>query len=331
MNSGNLYVSDGALENNGNMRLLKFTQAQLPTNNAQMLYAPSAANIYFHNGSFGFNTLEPAFSLDNKLLVAYNPYSKSNSTHSLEYFNNIDTTGWQNPTGVFGDYLAFPYAMDFDEQGNLYVADMNRARVLKFLTPFGGITTPTPTQTPLTPTNTPSPTIAPSATPSPTNTPTPSPTPAAANLIVNGGFELDANNNGVLDNWTDNSRFKRSSTLKLQGQYSGLHNSSSNASYNINQTITGIVGNRNYTFSGWTNIPATSDSFSYRIQLIWKTSSGSTIRTDTLKTYSSPTSGWSQTLSTKTSPTNARSVIVRMDASSLRAMVYTDEFTLTSN
>ena len=49
-----------------------------------------------------------------------------------------------------------------------------------------------------------------------------------------------------------------------------------------------------YTLGGWTNIPATSDAFYYRLEVLWRNSSNSTIRTDIVRTYTGATGGWVQ-------------------------------------
>lgn len=175
-----------------------------------------------------------------------------------------------------------------------------------------------------TPTNTPTPTV--KLTPKPTLTPTPT-LVSSQNLILNPGFEM-ASDDRQPDNWTKNSRFTRRVGRIHSGSYSGRHYATDNASYNINQTVNNVTGNTSYAFSGWTNIPDTSDSFTYKIQLIWKNASGSNLRTDTLKTYNANTGGWKQTLVSKVSPANAASVVVRMKVESLNARIFADDFSI---
>lgn len=173
----------------------------------------------------------------------------------------------------------------------------------------------------------PTPTPLPSPTPSPSITPTPTP-PVSDQLLLNPGFELDDNRDGKPDNWTTNKNFTRSAGRIHSGSYAGRHYSTANAGYSINQTVRNISGNTNYSFSGWTNIPETNDSFTYKIQLVWKNTSGSNLRTDTLTTYKTNTGGWKQTLASKISPANSASVIVRMNVASLNAYVFVDDFSL---
>jgi VCBS repeat-containing protein len=152
-----------------------------------------------------------------------------------------------------------------------------------------------------------------------------------SNLIANGRVELDANGDGRPDSWTSNNRFTRSTAVVHGGTYAGRHNAPNNASYTISQIVSGITAGRTYQFSGWTNIPTTSDSFTYRLVLTWRNASGSTLRTDTVKTYTASTGGaWNSASGTYVAPTNAASVNVQMQVTSLNATIYADDFTLAS-
>ena len=203
--------------------------------------------------------------------------------------------------------------------------------------PSGPILTQTPTPTrilPPPPSERPTypPTPSPSLTPTPvllTPTLAPSPTPVLSDeLLLNPGFEIDNNKDGRPDNWTTNKNFTRSVGRIHSGSFAGRHFATNNAGYNISQTVKYIAGNTNYSFSGWTNIPDTSDSFTYKIQLVWKNDGGSTLRIDTLNTYNSNTGGWKQTLATVVSPAKAASVMVRMTVASLNAYIFADDFSL---
>jgi len=77
------------------------------------------------------------------------------------------------------DYYSMAYAAAFDESDNLYVASLNRNRVLIYKKPFTR-STPTPTATAtLTVTTTQTPT------PAPTQTVTPTPQPTAHHAVTN--------------------------------------------------------------------------------------------------------------------------------------------------
>lgn len=479
---GNLYVSDagGQDGNQGNMRLLKFNAAKITPNNTTMKYAVTPDNIWFYvSRTNRRNVIEPAFdpldSSNKRMVVGYNPYNFANSKHSIEYYDDISTTPASTmpvPSGVFNDFIMFPQSMDFDENGNLYVVDMNRFRVLKYLTPLGPpsttppasgpyscntdcdctcgiyqndcayvnknysegecmapdfcngfsgngdvacvnnvctfrnsytnnctgtpkptgyiqvgciragcsseickdpadpggftnciadpkyacynsarcerqgnglcgwtqttqlracLTAPAPTTTVSASVPTPVPTSAgiPTLTSIPTFTPTPTLVPVSiTNLLVNPGFEIDTNKDSRPDNWTSNGLFTKSTTSVHGGKYAGRHFSTYNKSYNINQTVKNIQSSTPYTFSGWFDIPKTSDTFKYKIELKWRNALGITIRTDTIKTYTTSTSGWTRAFATKTSPSSARSVVVRMSTSSLRGPIYVDDFSL---
>lgn len=61
---GNLFVSDHSLEIAGNKRLLAFSKDLFPTDNTEVIYAPSATKI-FHNVA----TFEPAFDSQNRMVI----------------------------------------------------------------------------------------------------------------------------------------------------------------------------------------------------------------------------------------------------------------------
>jgi len=184
--------------------------------------------------------------------------------------------------------------------------------------------TPTPSNTP-TPTNTPSST--PTTTPTPSSTPTATLTPTSANLLVNGGFELDSNGDGRPDNWTSNSRFTRSTTLVRTGGYAGKHLATNNSNYTISQQANSLAAGQLYSFSGAVNIPATSDTFTFKLDIQWRNSSGSTLRTDVVKTYNGTTSGnWDVvTAHLSAAPGGTNNALIRMVVTSLNATVYVDD------
>ena len=155
-----------------------------------------------------------------------------------------------------------------------------------------------------------------------------SPPPPSTNLLKNPGFELDANSDGRPDNWSSNSRFTRSDVLSYSGSSSGRHFATDNSGFTISQAVTGITGGKTYAFDSWTNIPATTDSFSYKIQIRWLNSSGSTISTSTIKTYTAATVGWNEAKTNLVAPGSAVKAQVRMVIKSLNAKIYADDFSL---
>jgi hypothetical protein len=167
-----------------------------------------------------------------------------------------------------------------------------------------------------TPTNTPIP-------PTPTRTPTPVP---VTNKLINPSFEADTNNDSKPDSWTTDNGFTRSSILVHTGGYAGRFFSNTNASYSILQNIKGIIPGRGYSFSGWVNIPTTTDNFTLALQAVWKKSNGGTISTSTVKTYSSSTGGWNNAAGSFVAPANAASVDFVLSVQSLKATIYVDDF-----
>jgi hypothetical protein len=155
----------------------------------------------------------------------------------------------------------------------------------------------------------------------------PPPPPPPGEKMTNRGFELDANGDNSPDNWTTNAAFTRSSAVVHSDSFSGRHSSTANAGYNVYQTATGITAGVNYAFSGWLNIPTTSDAFTFQIQLKWR-GSGGAIQTDTIFTRTSSTSGWIQMNANATAPAGATSVRVTMKLKSLNATIYVDDFSL---
>lgn len=106
------------------------------------------------------------------------------------------------------------------------------------------------------------------------------------------------------------------------------HFATNDASYATSQVVGGVVAGQTYSFSGWVNIPRTEDKFTFKIQLDWRDSANHTLGSDTVKTYSALTSGWSQATATVVAPPGASSCEVRMDITSLRAPIYVDDFAL---
>ena len=181
------------------------------------------------------------------------------------------------------------------------------------MTDFFGSGTPTPTATPTTP---------------PATTPTATPVPGSpTNLVVNGGFELDANGDHGPDSWTSDSRATRSSTSVHSGSYAMRHYATDNSSYTIRQNVPNLVAGATYNFGGWVNIPSTSDSFAFKLQVRWRNASNSVIRTDTIKAYSASTGGWKQATASLVAPAGTTNAQVSMVVSSLNAKIYVDDIT----
>jgi hypothetical protein len=133
--AGNLYVSDHALEVEGNHRLLEWDAAVLPTAPAAVQFAIPATRAFGTDGRFdrkgcdGVDPLcmpfEPAFDSTGRMVVGMNGYSP-------QRFPFVYDSPLTSPAhdARLGDYGSMPYAATFDDQDNLYVVDLNRHRVL---------------------------------------------------------------------------------------------------------------------------------------------------------------------------------------------------------
>ena len=158
---GNLWVSDHALEIEGNRRLLVFPTERLPTNNSTTLFAVRATKVFEGHGGRGQNlavsdyepratidnrnrgpleaaTWETAFDSMNRMVVGYNMYGGGRFAGVYE---NPLGPGTQ-PDAYLRDLWSMAYSATFDDNDNLYMADINRGRVLVYRNPFGN---PTPT------------------------------------------------------------------------------------------------------------------------------------------------------------------------------------------
>jgi hypothetical protein len=185
-------------------------------------------------------------------------------------------------------------------------------------------TTPTSTSTATnSPTSTPTNTV----TATPTHTPTPTLTPpAVGNLLINAGFEIDADNNSSPDSWSTNSRFTRSTAAVHGGAYTGRHSATDNSGYTISQAIGNLAAGQGYGFSGWVSIPSTKDKFTFAIDVQWRNASNTVLRTDTIKSFTGQSGGWSQATANMIAPAGTTNALVRMVVTSLNATVYVDDF-----
>jgi hypothetical protein len=151
------------------------------------------------------------------------------------------------------------------------------------------------------------------------------------NLIKNGGFGLDANGNNKPDYWVAdraNVQFTRTSFAKHDGAYSGRHSGTSNLSYSVRQDLNDVVAGETYHFSGWTRIPATTDTFTYRIRIIWFGSTGAKIGTTGIAAFTGPV-GWTLSERNVTAPGGTVRARIAMSVTSLNAIIYADTFSLT--
>src|SRR5581483_5893635 len=170
---GYLYVSDHGLEDAGNYRMLRWNPSTLSaaiaraTSLNMVQFAVPADFVYGTNGSFTVQGCypysnpapgicgpwEPAFNSDDSAMVV-GQNSQGPGMRFPVVFSQPESG--DNQVSYLKDFGPQSFSATFDNQNNLYVAELNRNRVLIYLQPLSA-----------TPTNTP--------TPSPTNTPTNSP------------------------------------------------------------------------------------------------------------------------------------------------------------
>ena len=181
--------------------------------------------------------------------------------------------------------------------------------------------TPTNTQTD-TPTNTPTDIATDTPTPTPTDTPAPSP---PSNLLLNPGFEIDGDNNNKPDSWGTSPKFKKSNEVVHGGSFAGKHSDTTDSDYTINQTVGGVSRGDNLS-------PEQLGKHSTVRRFILFQSPGAlaergnaNIRTDTIKNYTGPTSGWEQADSALVAPGGATVPLIRLNVSSLNATIYVDD------
>ena len=153
---GNLYVSDHSLEIAGNWRLLVFATHLTPMGNHSAILAPAAVRVISELGAvegryFAPNwelkrvrdvsgirrdeavaTWEPAFDSTNRMVVGFNGWFGPR----FVAFYDDPLVPRATPSGFLNDFGSMPYAATFDEYDNLYVADLNRNRVLIYWKPF---------------------------------------------------------------------------------------------------------------------------------------------------------------------------------------------------
>jgi CSLREA domain-containing protein len=151
---------------------------------------------------------------------------------------------------------------------------------------------------------------------------------AATSLLRNGGFELDDNNDAKPDSWSVNDRASRSNAVVHSGGYAMRHRAADNASYTIfSDTIENIRLNSAYNVAAWVNIPSTSDSFTFELQVRWRDAANNVVSTIPIRQFSAATNGWTSVSARLVSPESAAKAQVRMVVTSLNATVYVDDVT----
>ena len=160
---GNLYVSDHALEAEGNHRLLVFPRELTPFENIEPIFAPAATKVFETHGGPGFNlqvsdwerrkiidntdlgpvkvaAFEAAFNSQNDMAVGYNMYLGG------RFVGVYDDPLGENrfPSGYLYDLASMAHSGTFDDNDNFYVSDLNRGRVLVYWNPLNAPRQPKP-------------------------------------------------------------------------------------------------------------------------------------------------------------------------------------------
>jgi RHS repeat-associated protein len=299
------------------------------TDQAYTLAVNAAGEVYVagSTSSTSFPTANPiqaSYSLNEDAFVT----KLSAQGGSLLYSTYLGGSGWDMGNGIAlvgSDHIALA---GYTESPNFPTVAPFQHTIVgagdAFLVRIGD-SDPPPTATP-TPTHTPTSTPTHTPTPTPTNTPTAVPPSRPGNLLVNADMELDANADGRPDSWntSSTSKLSRSTAAVFSGSYAMRHAATDNGAHTVNQTVPNLTAGTTYTFAGWVSIPSTSDSFSFRLEIRWRTSSNTTISTPIVRTFSTATSGWTQANATLIAPAGTTNADVRMVASSLNAIVYVD-------
>ena len=147
------------------------------------------------------------------------------------------------------------------------------------------------------------------------------------NLLGNPSFEVDANNDGKPDVWSTNAKFTRNNSIAaIDGTYVGRFLAADNSGVTIQQVVPNLTAGGTYNFSGQVNIPATSDAFTFKIQVKWRNSSNNVISTSVVKTYTASTSGWNEATASLVAPIGTTNALVQMVVTNLNATIYVDKF-----
>lgn len=150
--------------------------------------------------------------------------------------------------------------------------------------------------------------------------------PPRDNLLDNPSFELDNDNNGAPDSWSNNSMFRRSSEVVHSGSYAGTFSASDDSRGTVKQIVYGLSGGVTYPVSLWVNIPPTTDSFAFKFKVRWRDANNNNLGTDVIKTYKTDTGGmWDQASADLVAPSGTASAIILLNVSSLNGTIYVDD------
>jgi hypothetical protein len=136
---GNVWVSDAALEAVGNLRLLEYDASLFRGIGTTARFSVPASRVFGTNGSFTVPgcqdalcaAFDVALARHGELVVGLNGIF--HGRFPLVYRDPLERP---HPDATLGDFHSIAYALDFDEHDDLYVADLNRDRVLVYRQPF---------------------------------------------------------------------------------------------------------------------------------------------------------------------------------------------------
>ncbi len=154
------------------------------------------------------------------------------------------------------------------------------------------------------------------------------------NLLVNGGFESDTDSDGNPDNWWNNPRAKRQTTVVHSGSAAMQHYATDDSYYIVSQTVDNVAAGAPYEFSGRVNIPPTSDTyggFSLTLHVHWRDGSKNVLSTSVVEEFTEPTNGWQQAIASFVAPEGTTNAQVQMVLSSMNANMYVDDFLFRSS
>lgn len=155
------------------------------------------------------------------------------------------------------------------------------------------------------------------------------PPPTADNLLLNAGFETDANADNKPDSWKSNKHFTRSDGAVHGGSFAGRWQSTADNGPSSYQPVA-VTAGTTYAFSGWVNAPITADSFTFQIKILWRTDSGA-ISATVVKKFTDDTAGaWQEVTGSAVAPTGATIARVQMVTKSLNTSIYVDDFAFTA-
>ncbi len=175
-------------------------------------------------------------------------------------------------------------------------------------------------------TNTPTPINTATRTPTRAPTATATSVPPGGNLLVNPGFELDANGDGAPDSWNTWNKFTRSNAAVHSGAFAGRIAATDDSGGRTSQRVLNLKAGMTYNLSGWVNIPTTTDKFTFSVQVRWMDAAKNTITVSTVKAYKTATAGWDQAAGSLVAPAATVMADIRLTVTNLNATIYVDDF-----